>query len=317
MVQVNDLAGSPVAGQTVTYAVVSGQATLSATSATTDSSGRASVTATAGSTPGTVLINASAGTQATTFTLTVRQAGPAITVASFVNGASGNAGLTPCGISLVQGAAIVPTLTQVLTAQPLLGPLPTSFQGVDLTVNGVAAPIYYAGPNAVAFQTPCETPAGSTTVIVRVNGGSTSIAGVPVAALQPGIFETTFISTGTKKYAVLLRPDGSYVTPDNPARRGEQIKMFATGLGQVTTATGTNKAGIGGQTVNASLLVGLNNGGVRLVSTEYMPGEIGIYVVTFEVPADTIAGTYQPLALVAVNPDGTSVFSNPSYLPIQ
>ena len=153
-VQVNDLNNSPVAGQTVTFAVASGSATLSATSATTDASGKASVTATAGNTPGSVVINASAGNQAVTFNLTVRQAGPSVTAASFVNAASGAAGLTPCGIALVQGTNIVPTLTQVMVAQTMVGPLPTAFQGVDLTVNGVAAPIYYAGPNAVAFQTP-------------------------------------------------------------------------------------------------------------------------------------------------------------------
>ena len=152
---------------------------------------------------------------------------------------------------------------------------------------------------------------------LRVNGGTTTISGVAVVALQPGIFETTFASTGSKKYAVLVRPDGSYVTPDNPARRGEQIKMFATGLGPVTTATGTGKAGVGGQTVNANLLVGVNNGGVRVVGAEYMAGEVGLYVVTFEIPSDTVTGSYQPLALIAAGADGASVFSNPSYLPIQ
>ena len=321
VVQVNDASGLGLAGVPVSFAVTSGTASLSATSVTSDSSGRATVTVTAGSNPGTVLVNATAGGQSQTFTLTVRQAGPPITATGFVNAASGATGLTPCGIALAQAIGLVPSLTSVLTATPPVGPsgpLPTLFQGVDLTVNGIAAPIYYVGPNAVAFQTPCETQPGLATVVMRVNGGTTTISGVTVSALQPGIFETTFPATGTsKKYAVLIRPDGSYVTPDNPAHRGEQIKMFATGLGQVSIPTGTGKAGVGGQTVNATALVGVNNGGVRLISTEYMNGEIGLYIVTFEIPADTQTGTYQPLALVVAGTDGNSVFSNPSYLPIQ
>ena len=37
-------------------------------------------------------------------------------------------------------------------------PLPTTIQNTQVLVNGVAAPIYYLGPNQINFQVPMSTP---------------------------------------------------------------------------------------------------------------------------------------------------------------
>src|SRR5207302_5578934 len=71
-VKITDSASAGVAGVTVTFAVASGSATLSATTAQTNSAGIASVSATLGQTPGPVRITASsAGLSSVTFNLTV------------------------------------------------------------------------------------------------------------------------------------------------------------------------------------------------------------------------------------------------------
>lgn len=58
VVQVSSASGTPISGATVTFAVTSGSATLSATSAQTDNSGAASTQVTVGSTAGVVTISA-------------------------------------------------------------------------------------------------------------------------------------------------------------------------------------------------------------------------------------------------------------------
>jgi uncharacterized protein (TIGR03437 family) len=314
VVLVTDTNGQPLAGVPVSFTVSSGSASVSQASVTTDSAGHAAVTATAGANAGPIVISAAAGSSSASFALTSRLPGPAVTASSFANAASGAAGLTPCGIAIASAPGLVPGTQGTVLANNFVGPLPTTLGGVSLTVNGVAAPIFWVTSGAVAFQTPCETQPGTASVVFTVNGSSTSVSGVPVAALQPGIFE--YVQNG-RRYAVLLHDNGSPVTPDNPARRGEALKMFATGLGSITTATATGRAGVGGQTVDAPVTVGVNNAGVRVISTEYLPGEVGIYVVTFEVPADTQPGAYQNLALVLAGPDGNAIFGNGSFLPIQ
>lgn len=313
-VLVKDDKGVALPGVGVTFAVTSGSASLANTAAiTTDSSGKASVAVTAGSTAGPIQVTATAGNTNATFNLSSRLPGPPITTTSFTNAASGAVGLTPCGITIASAVGIAPGVQGVVSASNFFGGLPTSLAGVDLTVGGIPAPLFWVSANAVAFQTPCETQPGTTTVTMRVSGGSTTVNGVSVAMYQPGLFETTY---NGRKYAVLLRPDGSYVSPTNPAHRGEQIKMFATGLGSVTPAARTGTAGFGGQQLDIPLTIGVNGGGVRLIGAEYLTGSVGVYVVTFEVPADTVTGDYQQLALV-VNPlDGSSIYAQGSFFPI-
>lgn len=312
---VTDDKGAPLPNIPVTWAVASGAASLGQTSNSTDATGRASISANAGATPGPVVVTATVGSNLTaTFNLSIRQPGPPVVSSSFVNAASGAAGLAPCGVAIVQAAGLAPSISGTIVANTLFGPLPTTLGGVDLTVNGIAAPIYWATSSAVAFQTPCETQAGPASVTVRVNGATTTVQGVTVAAVQPGVFESVY---NGRKYAVLVRANGSYVTPDNPAKRGEQVTLFATGLGQVTPGTVTGAIGVGGQAVSAPITVGVNNSGVRVVSSEYLRGNVGLYIVTFEVPADTQAGPYQNLALALAAPDGSQVFANGTFFPIQ
>lgn len=324
-VNVKDNSNPPKAlsGVTVSFAVTSGSATLSAPTGTTDTNGNATVGVTAGTTPGPVVITASVGSQSVTFNLTVRAPGPSITATSFVNGASGAAGLTPCGIAIVSGAGLAPGVAGTVVAQSFgVGPLPFTLQGDSLTVNGVPAPIFWVsntvtGGEAVAFQTPCEVTAGPATVVVTAGSGNTTVSNVPVAKYQPGFF-TTMI--GGKTYGVVQRvADGSFVTPDNPAHRGDTLKVFVTGLGTGVPSVGTNKAGLGGQASDAMITTGVNNGGVRTVGSEYLPGAIGIYTITFDVPADTATGPYQPLGLFLTDPADTTntpIFALGTYIPI-
>ncbi|MEO8130246.1 MAG: hypothetical protein ABI822_24295, partial [Bryobacteraceae bacterium] len=186
--------------------------------------------------------------------------------------------------------------------------------------NGIQAPIYSVsnvnGTEPVNVQVPFELPAGVAAVKVTVSGGSSSIDNVPISAVSPGIFETT--DSSGRKYAVATKEvDGSYVSTSNPARRGDVIRVYLTGLGQVTPATGTNRAGLFGQKVLAPIIVGVNNAGIPLGTAESMPGVIGVYTITFTVPADAPSGSSIPLSFGVTTPSGTNIYSNTSNFAIQ
>ena len=91
------------------------------------------------------------------------------------------------------------------------------------------------GQEQITVQVPCNL-ASPGTVSVTIRGtASTTVTGVQVNRVQPGIFETSE-GPGQRRYAVLLRADGSYVNSTNPARRGDILRMFVTGLGAVGPA---------------------------------------------------------------------------------
>ncbi len=317
-VKVVDSSGNGISGAQVTFQVTSGTATLGSSSAITDSTGQASTTVTAGATPGPITISAASSTFSVSFTLTALPPGPSnITI---VNGASfdPNTGISPGGIATIRGMGILTGVTGVVPAANSQGQLPTTFSGVTITFNGTAAPIYYVastnGVDQVSVQVPFEVqPGPAVALMVSSNGSSTSI-NVAVKPLAPGVFTSIY---GGKTYAVAVRPDGSQVSPTNPAQRGENIQLYITGLGQATPPITTGGAGVSSQAIVSSMIVGLNNGGVPLISAVYGPGLIGIYVVTIQVPANTQTGPYQPIGIIGVDSANNLYFAQPTYIPIQ
>lgn len=317
VVQVVDDRGQPAANQAVSFNVASGSASLSANSATTNSSGQASINVTAGPNPGPITIRAVLNNLSQTFNLTSRLPGPVFSVNNVVNAASNQPGLVPCGIATIFGSGIAPGVVGVIPANLLgFGGLPLILNGVEVVFDGQQAPIFavanQGGQESVVFQTPCNlTPGTQVSATVRVSGGTTTTSGIPVLRTQPGIFETN-PGGGVRRYAAVQRPDGSWVTPQNPASRGEILRVLVTGLGAVSPTTGTNRAGLPGQVVQAPMIVGVNDQGVRLVSAEYAVGMMGVYVVSFELPLDAVAGPYRNLAVAAESQNGELLFSNGS-----
>jgi uncharacterized protein (TIGR03437 family) len=323
VVQLLDAQNQGVPNAVVSFAVSSGSATLSSTTATTDSQGNAQVSVRAGASAGPIVVTASFGNlPSVTFNLASRLPGPSLTVNSFTNAASGQPGLVPGSIVKIVAAGVAPGVVQnCVIPEARLGALPLSLSNVTVQFQSGGAslfgPIYYVcnmnGEESVASQVPFDLPLGSATVTVQAGGGSASISGVPVLAAQPGIFET--VGSNALRHGVLMRPNGTFVSQENPARRGETIYMFATGLGAITPAAATNAAGLG-ETVSVQVIVGVNNEGVRVLRAEYAVNMIGVYVVAFEVPANTTPGPNRPLALAVVQA-GQLVFGNGSSIPIQ
>jgi uncharacterized protein (TIGR03437 family) len=318
-VKVVDSSGNGIFGAQVGFQVTSGDATLGSASAITDATGQASTNVTAGATAGAIAISATSGAFNVSFTLTAQPPGP--TNITIVNGASfdPNTGISPGGIATIRGMGILPGVQGLLSAANSAGQLPTTFSGVTISFDGTPAPIYYVqdtnGADQVTVQVPFEVqpgPAVALTVSVANLGSATVM--IAVKPLAPGVFTSIY---GGKTYAVAVRPDGTQVSPTNPAQRGENIQLYVTGLGQATPTIATGAAGVPDQAMVSSLIVGLNNGGVRLVDSVYGPGLIGIYVVTIQVPANAKTGPYQPIGIIGVDSTGTLDYSQPTYIPIE
>jgi uncharacterized protein (TIGR03437 family) len=219
--------------------------------------------------------------------------------------------ITAQGIATgIQGSVIPPTT---------VGPLPTSLAGVEVLFNNVPAPIYAVSninnQETVIVQVPFETAPGVASVTIRTSGGgSTTVDNVAIGAIRPGIFD--YVDASNRRYAVALRPDGSYISSTNPARRGDIIKVFAAGLGQTSPAAVTNRAGVRDQNVLGTVISGINNEGVRTVSARAMEGAVGVYIVEMEIPQNATTGDSRPLAIAIAGPDGSLVFAG-SAIPIQ
>ena len=324
VVELLDEDNQPVEGQNIGFGVTSGSANVSAGSVQTNAQGRASVNVTAGANPGNIVVTATfGGLNPVTFNLSSRLPGPALDATSFRNGASEFPGIVPGSVAKIIGAGLAPNVQNCVVPDAMAGALPFELAQVTVQFGPDSAPkfapIYYVcnvnNQQSVAVQVPWDVAPGVTSATVTVSGGSSTVQNVQVFAVQPGVFETINPATNLP-HAVVMRPDGSFVSPQNPARRGEIVCMFATGLGAINPSAATNAAGVAGQDVLATLVVGLNNAGVRVVGGSYAVNMIGIYTVYFEVPQDSSVGAARPLAL-AVQSGGNLIFGNGSNMAVQ
>ncbi len=315
-VRVTNAQGQGLSNIDVSYAVISGSATLPAATAKTDSNGQASLTVTAGATPGPIVIQASvSGQNPVRFNLTARLPGPLLDETQIFNAAGFQRGIAPGALVTIYAAGLAPGLKGAVVANTLgIGALPTKLNDVEVSFGGIAAPILSVanidGKESISVQVPWELPASSqTTLRVSVSGGSTTLNNVAVQSLSPGIFEST--DAQGRRSAIVLRPDGSFVSPENPARRNERLKIFATGLGQLTPNTGTNRVGVANQNLIAPLIVGVNNEGLEAtVTTTLSTSMVGVYEISFQLNSTTATGQ-RNLSIGVDGPNGR-VFSNTS-----
>jgi hypothetical protein len=325
VVAVTDSNHNPIAGVTVSFTVTSGAAGLNPTSAPTNASGQAQTSVTAGANPGTVVVTASVpGGFSTTFTLTAIPVGPTITATNFMNAGSSAPGLVPCGLAILVAPHIADGIQGVIPGQTQFGPFSYTVANFSMSINGVPAPIQAVsnqnGTQQVNFQTPCETQPGTATAAVSVNGVVTNVSGITVRVAQPGIF--TYAGPNNLPYAPAYRlKDGSFVTPSNPLHEGETYFIVVTGLGQTSPPLITNSDGLATDQVVPQLILGVANNGIPIISATALPGSIGAYLITFQVPTPaqagpggpTYTGTNIPFSIgVIVN--GNVTYSNNTYL---
>jgi uncharacterized protein (TIGR03437 family) len=122
-----------------------------------------------------------------------------------------------------------------------------------------------------------------------VSNGATATASstVNVQSVTPGIF------------VVVKNSDFSLVTASNPARAGDDLAIFATGLGAVTPAVASGQLAPSNPlstTAAAAVTIGGVAAQVSSPTPVLAPGFVGVYQVNARVGAGTPTGS-QPLAL--------------------
>jgi uncharacterized protein (TIGR03437 family) len=315
-VKVADATGMPVGGVVVGFAVSTGTASLSSSTATTGGDGTATIQLTLGATVGALQISATAaGLSGVTFHLTITQ--PVITTplpqitSGGVEGAALSVpavqALSTGGIATVFGTNFggAAGFVKVGPGDLVNGQVPVNFQGICVTVGGVSAPIFGASGTQVNFQVPVVS-AGSAMVEVITGCGtagaltSNGIA-VPVQGATPEFFyfaqsanginpvAATDAITGVGIAAASLFPGSGFA----PAHPNEYVTVYGTGFGgtnpavapgafpaTLASATGTVTVTLGGVAVPAA----------NVLYAGVTPGSPGLYQLNLLIPAGTASG---------------------------
>jgi uncharacterized protein (TIGR03437 family) len=162
-----------------------------------------------------------------------------ILAAGVVNGATFLPGpVAPGEILAVFGADLGPTQL-VRGVFDSNGRLPTTLAEVQISFDGVAAPLLYVAAGQAGPIVPYAVAGKSSTAMqVSYRGRKTNTVTLSVAVSSPGIVT---LSGSGKGPGAILNQDGALNSASNPAARGDIIILYATGEGQ------TNPPGVDGK----------------------------------------------------------------------
>ena len=112
------------------------------------------------------------------------------------------------------------------------GQLPTAIGSASVLFDGVAAPLVYAGSNAISAIVPYDVAGkSSTSMVVRAFNSASAPLQLTVLDTVPALFTANSSGAGQ---AAALNQDGTINSPSNPAHPGDVIVLYGTGEGLVT-----------------------------------------------------------------------------------
>jgi len=140
--------------------------------------------------------------------------------------------LAPGAIFSLYGTLLAPPGYSFLVSSatwPRTAPANATGPGaVSVTINGIAAPLYYVSPNQINGQIPYETALGTATAVITVNGSLAAQITFPVVAASPDVLAQ---NGGTQAVAQNASEGYSLNTPTTPAHPGDVEVVYLSGIG--------------------------------------------------------------------------------------
>jgi uncharacterized protein (TIGR03437 family) len=146
-----------------------------------------------------------------------------------------NAWIVIKGVNLAPSSLGANGLTWSSAPEFASGRMPTQLANVSVTVNGKPAFIYYVSPTQINALTPLDNAVGPVQVVVTNGAVSSAPATMNLRSTAPSLF-----LVGATNYVLGTHTDYSLVGPQSnsapgypftPARPGETIVLYITGLG--------------------------------------------------------------------------------------
>jgi uncharacterized protein (TIGR03437 family) len=162
-------------------------------------------------------------------------------------------------------------------------PLPTQLapENVTITACGRAFPLYSITPGQINAQLPLECPATGTVTATVTAGGQSATQTLTLAQASPAIFTVNSSGTGD---GVILHADNTLVSAAKPAGAGEEVVIYATGLGATSPAFATGTAANQTNTTVAPVTVTIGGQNAAVVYSGLTQGLVGLYQVNAIVP---------------------------------
>jgi len=209
---------------------------------------------------------------------------PAYSSAGVVNAADYQPALSPNAIGSLYGKGLAYTTESITSDDIRDGILPTVLPGtgVRVLIGAIPATIYYVSPTQINFLVPSILLPGRVNLQLVLDGLAGPSVPIELAAAAPALFP------------VATRADWSLITPESPAKPGDIVILYATGLGDTVPPVIYNQVPKSAAWLKRVaefrvLFDGMEAHRSDVLYTGIAPGFAGLYQINVVVPADTRA----------------------------
>ena len=248
---------------------------------------------------------------ADSFNNRIRKLTPSAVTLGETTNAAGNIELLAANTWItIKGTDLAPDTRLWQTSDFVNGQMPTSLDGVSVTINGVNAYVDYISPTQVNALAPPSLQAGIVQIQVNNNGTKSAAASVQLQSYSP-----TFFTFNGGPYIAAVHANGGIIGPSTlypgastPALPGETIQIYGNGFGPTTVPV---TAGASTQSGTLPVMPGITIGGLPAAVAYAGLISPGLYQFNITIPSNVPAGdnaitasyagfTTQPGVLVTV-----------------
>lgn len=159
--------------------------------------------------------------------------------------------------------------------------------GVEVRVGGRAAPLFYAGPNQVNFQTPGRLPRNQ--LVRLLEAGEERGLGLLVPHNAPALFP------------VAIHQNGSRNSPSNAVARNGALTLYGTGVRPAISPPDGEAAPASGRPLLPTPAIPyawVGHARAPVLYSGLAPGLVGVWQVNIIVPADAPVFSTVPVRLL-------------------
>jgi len=232
-----------------------------------------------------------AGQSSNTLTLPVGAViAPGPVIATAQNGASFQDGFPVNAYLTIKGTNLAAVASDVWDQAIVNGLLPTSLDGVSVTVGGQAAYISYVSPVQINAVAP-NVAAGPITVVVKNPLGTSTAFSTTVQTYQPAFF----LYQG--HVVASNYPDYSYAATAQP---GAVLILWGTGFGPTSppAPTGAEVPGTSAYPTASPVTVTVGGATATVYGAALAPGYAALYQVAIQLPSSLADGDYALVATI-------------------
>ncbi|HTK76893.1 MAG TPA: IPT/TIG domain-containing protein [Gemmataceae bacterium] len=234
---------------------------------------------------------------------------PAISANGVVNAASYQPGVVANSWTTILGTNLAPR-TDDWSNSIVDGKLPTSLDGVSVTMGGKPAVVAFISTGQLNVLAP-DLPPGSAAVVVTTPAGVSATFTATVSTYNPAFFAwpANQVVATHADYSFTAKSGSISGAATMPAQPGETIVLWGMGFGPTTPAAPVGEAVGSDQVYSTSTTpaVTINNIPATVYGAALSPGSAGLFQIAIQVPAALPDGDWPIQAAIGgvTSPAGT------------